>query len=106
MTKFLVRVTYTAEGISGLGKEGGTARAEVINSLVENAGGRVECLYFAFGEHDLYVMGELPDIVTAAGIGIAVRSTGGVTAQVHVLITPEDMDAAARLPVAYQPPDR
>jgi len=106
VTKFIVRANYTARGMSGLGKEGGSARAEIVHSLVENAGGQVECLYFGFGDHDLYVVGEMPNPVTAAALGIAVRSTGVVEAQVNLLLTPEEMDEAAQLPVAYQPPGR
>jgi uncharacterized protein with GYD domain len=106
LAKFLVRAAYTAQGMSGLGKEGGTARAEVVRSLVENSGGRLEVLYFAFGEYDLYLVADLPDNVTAAALGIAVRSAGGVDAHVVALITPEEIDAAAQLPIMYQAPGR
>jgi len=106
MTKFMVRANYTVQGMVGLGREGGTGRAEIIYSLVENAGGRVEALYFAFGDHDLYLVGEMPDVVTAAALGVAVRSAGGVDAKVDMLITPEEMDEAVQRPIAYQPPGR
>ncbi|SCL53479.1 Uncharacterized protein, contains GYD domain [Micromonospora citrea] len=104
MAKFLIRATYTSRGIAGLGKEGGTARAEVVRALIENSGGRVESLYFAFGQYDLYVVGEVADNATAAALGIAVRSAGGVEATVVPLLTPEEIDTAARMPVTYQPP--
>ncbi|MEV4545073.1 Uncharacterized protein, contains GYD domain [Micromonospora echinaurantiaca] len=100
----MIRATYTTKGIAGLGKEGGTARAEVVRALIENSGGRVESLYFAFGEHDLYVVSEVPDNVTAAALGIAVRAAGGVEARVVPLLTPMEIDAAARMPVTYQAP--
>ncbi len=106
MAKFMVKATYTTQGIAGLGRDGGTARAEIVRALIENAGGQVESLYFAFGEYDLYVVGEVPDNVTAAALGIAVRATGGVEARVIPLITPEEIDEAARLPVTYQAPGR
>ncbi|MER7457524.1 GYD domain-containing protein [Micromonospora sp. NPDC126480] len=92
--------------MAGLGREGGTARAEIVRALVENSGGRVETLYYAFGEYDLYVIGELPDYVTAAALGIAVRAAGGVEASVVPLIAPEEIDAATQMPVTYQPPGR
>lgn len=104
VAKFMIKATYTAEGIAGLGREGGTERAEVVHSMIENSGGRVEAFYYAFGDYDLYVVGELPDNVTAAAIGIAVRAGAGVTAEVIPLITPEEIDEATRLPVTYQPP--
>ncbi|MFG2102509.1 GYD domain-containing protein [Micromonospora echinaurantiaca] len=100
----MIRATYTTKGIAGLGKEGGTARAEVVRALIENSGGQVESLYFAFGEHDLYVVSEVPDNVTAAALGIAVRAAGGVEARVVPLLTPMEIDAAAGMPVTYQAP--
>lgn len=106
MAKFLVTATYTVAGMAGLAKEGGTARAEVISALIENAGGQVEAVYYAFGQFDLYVICEVPDNVTAAGLGIAVRAAGGVDARVVTLLTTEEIDAATRLPVTYQPPGR
>ena len=106
MAKFLVKATYTAPGMAGLGREGGTARAEIVRALIENSGGRVEMLYYAFGEYDLYLVGELPDNVTAAALGIAVRGAGGVDARIIPLMTAEEIDEAARLPVTYQPPGR
>ncbi|MEV1147547.1 GYD domain-containing protein [Micromonospora sp. NPDC049799] len=106
MARFLFTATYTAEGIKGLGKDGGTTRAEVVQALIENAGGRVEALYFAFGEHDLYIVCELPDPVAAAALGIQVRAAGGVEASVVSLLTPAEIDAAAGVQVAYQPPGR
>ncbi|RKN49576.1 GYD domain-containing protein [Micromonospora endolithica] len=102
--KFLVTAKYTTEGIRGVGKEGGTVRAEVIRALIENAGGQVEALYFAFGEFDLYILCDLPDHVTAAAVGVGSRAAGGVDATVVTLLTPEEIDTAARTPVMYQPP--
>ncbi|MGC5054982.1 GYD domain-containing protein [Micromonospora sp. DT48] len=96
--------SYTVPGMAGLAKEGGTARSEVIEAIVTNAGGQVEAVYFAFGQVDLYVICEVPDNVTAAALGIAVRAAGGVDAHTVPLLTAAEVDAAARLPVAYQPP--
>ncbi|MGN9808199.1 GYD domain-containing protein [Micromonospora sp. BQ11] len=106
MARFLFTATYTAEGIKGLGKDGGTTRAEVVQALIENSGGRVEALYFAFGEHDLYIICELPDQVSAAALGIRVRGAGGVEATVVPLLTPGELDAAAGVDVTYQAPGR
>nr|WP_277351271.1 GYD domain-containing protein [Micromonospora sp. HNM0581] len=100
----MVAANYTVKGMAGLAKDGGTARAEVIRALVENAGGHVEALYFAFGPYDLYVICEVPDSVTVAAFGIIVRAAGGVDLIIVPLLTSEEIDAAARLPVSYQPP--
>ncbi|MDM4721493.1 GYD domain-containing protein [Micromonospora sp. WMMA1363] len=104
--RFLVMATYTTQGIGGLAKEGGTRRAEVVQALIENSGGQVEALYFSFGEHDLYVLCELPDNMTAAALGIAVRAAGGVDTVMIPLLTSEDIDEAAQVPIAYRAPGR
>ncbi|GIJ06866.1 GYD domain-containing protein [Micromonospora andamanensis] len=104
MAKYLVTATYTIPGMAGLAKDGGTARAEVVRALIENAGGQVEAVYYAFGEVDLYVLCEVPDNLTAAALGITVRASGGVDARIVPLLTTEEIDAAVRLPVTYQPP--
>jgi hypothetical protein len=41
---------------------------------------------------------------TAAAASIAVNTAGGASAEVVVLLTPEDVDAAAKLSVDYRPP--
>lgn len=104
MAKYLFQATYTAQGMAGLSEQGGTARAEVVRALIENAGGQVEALYFAIGKHDLFVSCEVPDNMTTAALGIAAQATGGVRAEVIPLITPEEIDEAAQTPVTYQPP--
>ncbi|WP_026275366.1 GYD domain-containing protein [Salinispora tropica] len=103
---FLAIATYTTQGVSGLGTEGGTRRAEVVRALIENSGGRVESLYFSFGKHDVYVLCDLRDNVVAAALSLAVRAAGvGETIMVP-LLTPEDIDEAAKLPVTYEAPGR
>ncbi|RIV36017.1 GYD domain-containing protein [Micromonospora radicis] len=106
MAKFLLSSTYTIEGLKGLDKDGGSVRSEIVRSLVENLGGQVDAFYFAFGEFDTYVICELPDHVTAAAIAITVRATGAVNLQVTPLLTPEQVDAATRTTMTYQPPGR
>ena len=104
MARFLLTSTYTVEGLKGLSVDGGTSRAEVVRGLIEDAGGRMESLYFGFGEDDTYVMCELPDHRTAAALAIAIRATGGLDTRITPVLTPEDVDEAARMKVAYQPP--
>ena len=49
---------------------------------------------------------DLPDNVTAAAIGLAVSGSGLTTAKTTVLLTPEEIDAAAKLQVTYTPPGK
>ena len=101
---FLVKATYTAAGLKGLQAEGGSRRAEVIRALVENAGGEMTGMYYALDGSDVYVLCELPDLMTAASLTIAIRTSGGLELHTSPLLTLEEIDQAVRIPVAYQPP--
>ncbi len=50
MPKYLCNVSYTAEGIKGLAREGGSARRAAVEKLIGDLGGKLEAFYFAFGE--------------------------------------------------------
>lgn len=104
MAKYLWQVSYTPQGAQGLQKEGGSARRAVVQRLAEKAGGKLECFYFALGESDAYVIADLPDAKTAAAVSLAVNAAGGARLRTVALLTPEDMDAAAKQAVDYRPP--
>ncbi len=46
----------------------------------------------------------VPDNVTAAALSLTVNAAGAVTAKVIVLLTPEEIDAAAKKTPNYRPP--
>ncbi|MET7749625.1 GYD domain-containing protein [Micromonospora sp. NPDC005367] len=104
MAKFLLKSTYTLDGIKGLLKDGGSKRAEAAIKAIEGLGGRVESLCFGLGAHDTYVVCELPDHKTAAALAIAIRAAGGVDTRVTPLLTPQEVDEATRQQLKYQPP--
>lgn len=104
MAKYLLEVNYTLDGLKGLAKEGGTARLEAATKAVESVGGKMESFYYAFGGTDVYVIAEVPDNVTAAGIALKLGATGAVTLRTVVLLTPAEVDAAAEVDLAYRPP--
>jgi uncharacterized protein with GYD domain len=104
VAKFLIRASYTTEGAKGVQSAGGTSRRDAVAATAEGLGGKLEAFYFAFGGTDAYVLLELPDNVGAAAVSIAVNTSGGATCDVVVLLTPEDIDAAAKLSVDYRPP--
>jgi uncharacterized protein with GYD domain len=106
MSKFLLEVNYTAEGVKGLKSEGGSARVAAATKLVESLGGKVETFYFAFGGTDAYVVADFADNVSAAAAGLAVAAGGGATTRTVVLLTPEETDAAAAMQSTYRPPGR
>jgi uncharacterized protein with GYD domain len=104
MPKFLWQVSYTAEGALGLKKDGGSARRAAVQKLIEQAGGKLESFYFALGESDVFAVADLPDANSATAISLAVNSAGAARLRTVPLITPEEMDAAARKSVDYRPP--
>ena len=104
MPKYLVMASYTAEGMKGVQSAGGASRREAVAEMVEGMGGQLESFYFGFGEHDAYVIVDLPDNESAAAVVLAVNAAGGATARTVVLLTPEEVDTAAERSVTYRPP--
>ena len=47
---------------------------------------------------------DLPDNEAAAAIALSVNAAGGVSAKTIVLLTPEQVDEAAKRSVDYRPP--
>ncbi len=104
MAKYLFQVNYTTEGAKGLLKDGGSARRGAAQKAAESLGGRIESMYFAFGDTDAYVVADMPDHASVAAISLALAASGGATARTTVLLTPEEMDQATRKTPTYRPP--
>jgi uncharacterized protein with GYD domain len=104
MPKYLFHGSYTQQGAQGLLKEGGTSRRATIEALAKSMGGSIEAFYYAFGDNDIYVIGDVPDHATATALSLAVGATGSVMLTTTVLITPEEVDEATKKTVGYRPP--
>ena len=104
MPKFLFQSSYTTEGLKGVRSGGGSARRDAIARTAESMGGRLESFHFAFGDHDAYVICELPDNESAAAIALTANASGAVSVETVALLTPEEIDAAAGRSVDYTPP--
>lgn len=104
MPKYLFEARYTAEGVKGLVRDGGTGRRAAIDKACVSAGGKLEAMYFAFGDVDAYVVADLPDNVSAAALALAVNQAGAATTRTVVLMTAQEVDAAGKKSVAYSPP--
>jgi len=63
--------------------------------LIQKLGGKIQEMYFAFGEYDAIVITEMPDNVSAAAIALAFASGGALrTCQTTALMTrAEALDA-------------
>jgi uncharacterized protein with GYD domain len=104
MPKFLIEASYTLEGVKGLRSAGGTSRRDAVAHTLESVGGSLEHFYFAFGDNDAYVVADLPDAEAAAAVALTVNASGGATTKTVLLLTPEQVDAAAKRSVDYRPP--
>ena len=85
-------------------KEGGSSRRTAVEALFESVGGKVEAFYYAFGDADLFIIADLPDNITAAALSLIVNAAGTANARVARLLTPEEIDAAAKKSGSYRPP--
>ena len=104
MPKYLGLTKFSAEGIKGLRSGGAAARVDIVRSMVEGIGGKLEAYYFAFGEVDVYAIIDLPNDEAAAAVSLAANESGVATAQVVKLLTPEQVDASFKVNVRYRPP--
>jgi uncharacterized protein with GYD domain len=104
MPKYLVQANYAVEGVKGLLKEGGSNRRAVVDKLFESIGGRVEAFYYAFGDTDLFIIADVPDNVSAAALSMTVNAAGTASSRLTVLLTAEEIDAAAKKTLSYRPP--
>ena len=104
MPKYLFQGSYTAEGVKGLLKEGGTSRRAHLDLLIKGMGGSLEAFYFAFGSDEVVGIVEMPDDASATAISLAVGAGGAVAIKTTVLISPETVDEAAKKTVNYRPP--
>ena len=104
MAKYLFQASYTADGVKGLLKEGGSARRTAVEALATSMGGSIESYYYAFGKHDLYVIADVADHASAAAIALTVGASGAANVTTTVLLTTAEVDAAAKKSPTYIAP--
>jgi uncharacterized protein with GYD domain len=104
MPKYLIRAYYTTDGAAGLAAKGGTVRRDVVAQMAADAGGSMECFYYAFGDVDAYVIVDLPSEEAMVGIALSVNKSGGAKISSTPLMEPEQIDAAAGSLPGYTAP--
>ncbi len=104
MPKYLITGSYTLSGIKGVLAEGGSARREAVEKLASSMGGSIESFHFAFGGDDFHVIVDLPSNEAAASVAMTVAASGAANPTTTVLLTPEELDAAAKLSPTYRAP--
>jgi len=104
MPLYLWQASYTVPGVQGLKKDGGTKRAQAVREMTQQLGGKLHAFYYSFGESDVVGISEFPDHASAVALSLAVNGSGVATLKSTVLITPEEIDKAAKIPVTYRAP--
>lgn len=104
MPKFLVSGSYSPEGLQGLHKDKASGRQAVVKELLASVGGKLESLYYALGDNDVYVLCDCPDAVSAAALSLAASASGLVRTKVTALLTVEEVDRALTMKPAYRAP--
>jgi uncharacterized protein with GYD domain len=106
MAKYLFQASYTADGVKGVLSEGGTARRAAVEEMAASMGGTIESFYYAFGNHDLYIIVDAADHAAAAAIALTVGASGAAKVTTTVLLSPADVDAAVKKSPAYRAPGK
>jgi uncharacterized protein with GYD domain len=76
-----------------------------IQEAVQGLGGKLETCYYALGEHDVFLIVDLPDTVSAVAFSMVVRAAGVLSgAKTTPLLTVEEIDRAVKTNVHYRKP--
>ena len=103
MAKYQYRLRYTKAGLDGTIKEGFANREAFFRRTVEGLGGSTEAVYWAYGPDDVFVIVDLrPE--AAAGLSLALASTGSFEVTTTVLLTAAEMDTAVKAMPSYRAP--
>ena len=108
MAKYVTFFSYTDETWAKMIANPSDRRAAV-QAAAESLCGNVEAAYFMFGSYDGFVITDLPDSARAAGLSIAVSSTGAIRSlETHEIFASSDLPAvlerAAAVQGAYREP--
>lgn len=96
MSYYLIQASYTAQAVAAMVKHP-QDRAVAVQPMIERAGGKLHGLWFAFGEHDIVAIAEMPDGISAAAISMAIGASGTMSSyRTTALMTSSDAVEAMR----------
>ena len=104
MTKFMIKATYNAEGMKGMRQDKASGREKAIAAACEAVGGKLDALYYALGDDNVFTIVDLPSHIHAASLGAAAAASGMVETRTVPLLTVAEMDKALSEDVNYRPP--
>ena len=101
MAHYLVQATYSQQSWESM-LASPQNRAEAIKPVIEELGGSIKGMWFAFGEYDAIAIVEMPDNASAAAFSLAASSAGVVSAfKTTPLMSIEDLEAMGYKIAAY-----
>ncbi|TME74279.1 MAG: GYD domain-containing protein [Chloroflexi bacterium] len=108
MARFITFFSYTGEAAKAM-IDRPSDRSAAAKALVESLGGTQEAFYWMQGEHDGFLITNLPDGVAAAALAAAVGASGAVVGlQTHQIYDHDEqaaiMQRAKTAGMAYKPP--
>jgi len=104
MPKFLIKGSYTAEGMRGLQKDKASGREKEMAAACAAVGGKLDAMYYALGDDDVFVVVDVPSHVHAAAGCVAAGASGMVSTRTVSLLTVAEMDQALSQGTNYRPP--
>lgn len=104
MPKFLIKGSYTAEGLKGLKKDKASGREKAVATACEALGGKLDAIYYALGDDDVFVVVDVPSHVEVASLCVAAGASGLVNTHTVQLLTVAEMDKALGENAKYRPP--
>ena len=104
MPKFLIKGSYTAEGLKGLQKDKASGREKSVATACKSVGGKLDAVYYALGDDDVFVVVDMPSAVHVAALCVAVGASGMVSTRTVPLLTVAEMDKALGESTKYRPP--
>ena len=108
MAKYLFQAAYTSEAWAAQ-LQNPQNRVEAIRPVIAGLGGRIESVYFAFGDYDVIVIIEMPSNVEAAAFSLAVTAGGAIRAikTTPLMSTAEGVEAMKKAAKSgYKAPSR
>ena len=108
MAKYALMGGYTADAWAKM-IENPASREGPVRKLVESVGGKLDQVFWSFGEDDFLVIVDVPDDLSVAAASVAAGSSGSLrNVRTIRLITQEEgrkmLEKAKQAKAAYAPP--
>src|SRR5215468_4073793 len=108
MAWYMLRAKLTQPSVQGLVAKP-QDRKVAVSKLVESLGGTLHHYFFAFGQHDVVLILELPGHDEAMALVMAAANTGSISDAETTVLVPSDsaigaMKKAGKAGASYVPP--